>query len=301
MKKTSAYKEKSLCCKFQGKIVIGMGEILQLLKDESIEDHTRIHEIRRSVKKIRAILRLLRDSMGYPVYIRENNFFRDVSRKLSKVRDSEVILKQTESIINHLPSKYKKISSDRIIHELIRQRDELIGLIRDQDETLDVIQAEIQGHVEQIRKIHLKNKSFTAISSGIKRIYRQARKYLKATIHTGDPEMIHCLRKRVRYLWYHLSMLKKSAPKDLKPQIRKLHVISENLGVYRDCRLLLKTLEKNEFFQIHEDASRIIHKNIIHLQEKVLLNAVTQSEKFFTDRPSKFENNILKYFNLSHS
>ncbi len=58
--------------------------VIQICSDENKWDiHKFIHEIRKSFKRIRAVLRLVRDEIGYDNYSRENIFYRDTNRKLS--------------------------------------------------------------------------------------------------------------------------------------------------------------------------------------------------------------------------
>src|SRR4051812_25656576 len=49
-----------------------------------------VHDTRVHFKKIRAVLRLVRDDMGKTVYHLENNYFRDAARPLTKIRDAQV-------------------------------------------------------------------------------------------------------------------------------------------------------------------------------------------------------------------
>ena len=51
-----------------------------------------VHEARKDMKKLRALLRLVRDELGEDVYRRENDCFRDTARTLSGLRDAEVML-----------------------------------------------------------------------------------------------------------------------------------------------------------------------------------------------------------------
>src|SRR4051812_4537805 len=55
-----------------------------------------LHEARKHLKKIRALLRLLRDDLGDRTYRKENRSFRDVGRVLSPRRDAEVLVKTLE-------------------------------------------------------------------------------------------------------------------------------------------------------------------------------------------------------------
>ncbi|MCK4751050.1 MAG: CHAD domain-containing protein, partial [Bacteroidales bacterium] len=54
--------------------------ILGHCEGEQEDMHKSIHEIRKSIKRIRAVLRLIREEIGYSTYYRENVFYRDISR-----------------------------------------------------------------------------------------------------------------------------------------------------------------------------------------------------------------------------
>src|SRR6056297_2955541 len=49
-----------------------------------------VHEIRKSFKRLRAVLRLIRDAIGYSSYHRENIFCRDEAKLISRMRDLTV-------------------------------------------------------------------------------------------------------------------------------------------------------------------------------------------------------------------
>ena len=59
-----------------------------------------VHEARKSCKKIRAILRLVRDHIGSDVYASENRIFRDIGRALSSARDGTVLLETASGASN---------------------------------------------------------------------------------------------------------------------------------------------------------------------------------------------------------
>ena len=54
--------------------------------------HLAVHLTRKRFKRIRAVLRLIRDEIGEAVYQQQNQFYRDASRLLSPVRDSAVLV-----------------------------------------------------------------------------------------------------------------------------------------------------------------------------------------------------------------
>src|SRR5436190_24224574 len=62
------------------------------LRDRGSGEDERVHEVRRSLKKVRALLRLVRDGVGDDHYHRENERVRDAARPLTTVRDAKVLL-----------------------------------------------------------------------------------------------------------------------------------------------------------------------------------------------------------------
>ena len=59
-----------------------------------------IHEARKSVKKVRAILRLMRGELG-DTYAIENRRLRDVARRLSVYRDGTVMIETLDQLGEH--------------------------------------------------------------------------------------------------------------------------------------------------------------------------------------------------------
>src|SRR5215217_6762063 len=59
---------------------------------------TAVHETRKSLKRLRATVRLARDELGDEVYRRENSAFRDAGRRLAGARDSGVLLEALDGL-----------------------------------------------------------------------------------------------------------------------------------------------------------------------------------------------------------
>src|SRR3954451_12630663 len=69
------------------------------LEGHSDEDRgTAVHETRKSLKRVRATVRLARDELGDEAYRRENVAFRDAGRRLGGVRDSQVLLETLDAL-----------------------------------------------------------------------------------------------------------------------------------------------------------------------------------------------------------
>jgi CHAD domain-containing protein len=60
-----------------------------------------VHEARKDIKKTRALLRLVRPTIGKRVYRRENDALREIGLALSGMRDADVLVQTTSSLAEH--------------------------------------------------------------------------------------------------------------------------------------------------------------------------------------------------------
>src|SRR5437762_7941070 len=85
-----------------------MRETSQASRDEAV------HEARRSMKKIRALLRFVRPEIGDGSYSQENACFRDAARPLTEVRDAKILVETMDDLIKHFQEHVEK----RSFHEV---------------------------------------------------------------------------------------------------------------------------------------------------------------------------------------
>src|SRR4051812_27310961 len=60
-----------------------------------------IHNARKRFKKLRSVLRLVRDRLGNKIYRRENYRFRDAARPLTEMRDATVLIETLDNLLSH--------------------------------------------------------------------------------------------------------------------------------------------------------------------------------------------------------
>src|SRR5262245_58184961 len=134
-----------------------------------------VHEARKDMKKLRALLRLVRGELGNEDYRRENSCFRDASARLSGVRDADVMLARLADLeedgLN--PAIVTRLRRALIEHRHALEsdgsadaRDEVVATLR---EARVRISAWPVGH-----------DSFDALEPGIARTYRRGRRDFRA-------------------------------------------------------------------------------------------------------------------------
>jgi len=90
----------------------------QLEPGQPVPDEN-IHTARKSLKKARAVLRLLRDGMSDDVYQAENSGLRDAGRVLSPIRDARSLIDAFDSLHDRYTKELEQVELEplrKILH-----------------------------------------------------------------------------------------------------------------------------------------------------------------------------------------
>ncbi|MBV8588293.1 MAG: CHAD domain-containing protein [Verrucomicrobia bacterium] len=172
-----------------------INSIVDSLADLSPNDEEDIHRIRTSIKRLRALLRLVRPAVDPTFFDRENGRLRTAARLLSFARDAEV----AQETLKTLPVSEK---TDRDAVGLAASGFERqVGPPKDLDRTL----AEVRKRVEQTRRnfhrLELRGTGREIVESGVRKVYRQGRSRMKVAIAQGQDSAFHSWRIRAKNLY----------------------------------------------------------------------------------------------------
>jgi CHAD domain-containing protein len=200
-----------------------------------------IHEARKSIKKTRALLRLLQPKLG-PVYDTWNTRLRDIGLRLSALRDAGVLFET----LSHLEQEYKDELGGRAFASVRR------ALARHKRETerraglaahLARVAAALDSAARRSGKWLLRTDGFPAIASGFEHTFRRGRKALARARKEARPENDHTLRKRVKDHLYHVRLLAAFGDEWLEAYERNLKELDTWLGECHNLVVLREQLE----------------------------------------------------------
>lgn len=195
-------------------------------------DERAIHEVRKSLKKIRAVIHLLRVPLCKD-YETLNGRLRGAAHRLAALRDADVAGKTFRVLRRRYPRELR-VAVDDVTRGLRRHRREAraqsagvparvaVAVRRSQPSTLEAI-----GRVARV----------TTVRAGLIRGYRRARKTMAPLGSTSDAVAFHLWRRRVKDHWYHLRLFEGLHPKPLA-RARQLHRLETWLGDDHDLTLL---------------------------------------------------------------
>jgi CHAD domain-containing protein len=187
-----------------------------------------IHEARKSIKKIRGLMRLLQPELGR-VYRAENTRLRNVGRKLSEVRDATAILEVFDSLVEKHHDALQKDALAAIRRGLEtskRQTEQAVG-IRTAVKRATVALVLIAKHVD---KWTIQKDGFRAIAPGLKKRYQGGRGAMVLARKEDTPESYHEWRKRVKDHWYHVRLLESLWTEVMQAREASLHDLETWLG-----------------------------------------------------------------------
>lgn len=250
-----------------------------------------VHGARKDMKKLRTVLRLLRDELGKKTYRRENARYRDAARALSQTRDAEVKLETLDALAEHgdgLPTE--AVDSWRKI--LDRDREAATNAARDEpavEEAVSLIEAGLRG----IEGWELEGDSWATIDAAVTRTYRRGRRAMKAAEKERGEVGFHEWRKRAKDLWYELRLLSTTWPGPLEATAEEAHELTDLLGDHHDLAVLREDLGERNFA---EGETVALEAAIGRRQEELAAAAFPLGRRLYAERPREFSRRLRRYW-----
>jgi len=248
-----------------------------------------VHETRKDLKKMRAVLRLVRDDLGKENFREENHRYRDAARLLSDVRDADVLEQTIESLRSDFPGDGTTL--DALIYELRADSgadDPATG-----EEHLASAAAAIESAGNLIDSWTLGSDDWTLFENGLRRTYRDGRRGLYRAESDPSVENLHEWRKRVKDLWYQLRLLRNAWSVGLKAQIKETNRLAELLGTNNDLAMLIETLDQRPGGGPDYTDLRLLAEGA---QEGLLAEAIPLGHRIYAEDSRQFAERIGTYW-----
>ncbi|WP_051062288.1 CHAD domain-containing protein [Ilumatobacter nonamiensis] len=205
-------------------------------RSENVEDG--IHECRKRCKRIRGAVRLVRPALADGQYAETNETFRDAARALSPYRDAHALLTTFEELIEGHAEQFVGIDVDPIRAELDRRSRSSTEHLTGDAEPVRIARDLLVAGRSGIDDWRLDSTGWDALGGGLAKTYGRGRRALAVATDAPTPENFHQWRKRVKYSWNHLRILRTSAPTLIEPWADSFKSLSDALGAAHDLAVL---------------------------------------------------------------
>jgi CHAD domain-containing protein len=250
-----------------------------------------VHEARKSFKKIRAVLRLVRPKIGEGAYRRENLCFRDAGRPLTEVRDAKILIESLSGLVEH----FKEHVSGRSFGEVRKALQANLRGVRkrvlDEQNAFEVVGETVRQARERVKDWADVPGKWSSVRDGLREVYRRTRITFQEASADATVEKLHEWRKQSKYLRYQLEVLRPLWPERLGELADEADRMGELLGDDHDLTVLRQPLG-GEPAGDGETLLALIDRRRAELQGEALL----LGGRFFQDRPRAFARRLKGYW-----
>lgn len=252
-----------------------------------------VHFARTSFKKIRAALKLVRDTIDH--YQEENEWFRDRGRVISDLRDASANLEILEQLSEQFKSREHARLFKKLRTELRVYRDELGARKLKKEKILEALETNLQQKIESVPGWPLQINGYSDIRSNLQRSYEQGQEDLDIVASKESPEEIHEFRKKAKYLRYQVDMLNRLWPSVMETLEKEFHRLTDFTGELNDLKNLQQAVRRMNSL-LRPEESKMLGYLIENRQEYLLDQVIKLGSNLYAESPAAFGDRMGSYW-----
>jgi hypothetical protein len=251
-----------------------------------------VHEARKHIKKIRAVLRMFQKDLGKD-YDRQNGRLRTVAHQLSSLRDADASVETMESV----RARYPRLVNASILAGVqrgLQSRRRATAARVDPEHLVPRVERTLKQSAKEMPKRIQQVGGRAAMSAGIIRGYRRARKALARVHATPDDRLFHVWRRRLKDHWYHVRLLEGLNGR-AAIRVRTLNRLETWLGDDHNLVLLRRTILKNPARFGDEKATALVLGCVAKFQASLRRRALRLGDRAFAQKPRLFRKSVERW------
>ena len=253
-----------------------------------------VHDARKCFKRIRGVLRLVRDDIGPERFSQLNALFRDAGRALSDIRTSAVLGETLTKVHERYPDQLSEDEASRLVARLQAHHAALRDDVLPQARLFEQVAAELQRGRALIEQLPLHGDYFPA--AGMARVYARGRSGLKRCQKDPSVPNFHEWRKRVKYLRYHVRIFSPTWPPVLASVTEELVTLSELLGLDHDLADLHRTLTEHPELRLRGPEQGKTVRLIETYRKELEARSFSIGLRVYAEKPDDFVRRMRAYW-----
>lgn len=252
---------------------------------------TSVHEARKSLKRTRALLRLVRPGLGDADFRRANARLRDIARGLSAARDRDVLratLAELAGAATAAPVAKPVLA--KAAARLLAIIDATPAATSGGDglsssrKMADALR-EIETVRREISEIVLQPASFETIVAGLTKSHRVGRKALtRASENPLEAEALHDLRKSAQSYWRQMILIQQAWPEACLARGAAAKQVADLLGRDHDIALLDAALAGPEGQALTATERRALERHCAARHRELRGEALPKAQVLFAEK-----------------
>jgi len=271
-----------------------------------------VHEIRKELKSLRALLQLARGHLVKATRGQENVVLRDAGRTLSGSRDAAALLEALEKLFGT-----QEHPKGEALHPIGAQ---IIGRIRQQlqsEAARSLTHRELRTVSEMLSSMRTRipdwvfatgviQRGSMLLAAGLEHTYRRGRQHYRIVetigMENATDELWHEIRKQAKALGYQLRLLRKIWPSALHAWIDALDEVSDGLGDDHDFALIQQRILQLPFettdTEQQVNGRQALLRTIDRRRQRLKLFSLNRARMIYVEKPARFVERLSVYWEL---
>jgi len=248
------------------------------------ESDEAVHDARRRVKKIRAIVRLVRPVLDKTSRALDPDL-RRVSKLLAPVADGQGVIET----LNELGRRYRQVLPQKTVEALradLLAREQRIDARAKNEHVLQEAKRTLREHRAEVRRWQFSSDGFGAIAEGLKDSVRRARNAMVVAWLHPTAAHHHAWRRYVKNHWFHVRLLEERCGNHLMPLQRRLETLDGVLGEYHNLVLLREVLAGDSNLSERDVAQCL--RVVTRYQRALRQHAQVLGLRVYSEKPRRF-------------
>jgi len=196
----------------------------------------KIHEARKQLNQLLAVLHLIAHDVGRKRRFRVESSLHDVARSLSELRDTTIMLENLRGLHARGVLTSESLAKLGSALEVRWQRGgERVLASSSQRRLLAKALQKARRHIARWSVIH---RGWQAIDAGLRQAYRAGHATMKATLFDPSDDAFHEARKRSKDLLYVMEFLQRMRPRPMRAKAAAARRLADLLGRDHDLAVL---------------------------------------------------------------
>jgi CHAD domain-containing protein len=253
-----------------------------------------IHEVRKEIKKLRALLRLVREKAPRRDYRSAQNALRAAAARLAGLRDASVKLQTLAGLLDKARGRVRRGLFNRFRAGLEKRCRAEANRLWDR-QAAEEVRALLVKVAQRLAELRVEGRGWSVIAPGIEAGYRAGRKTWLAAARHPSADQFHKWRKRAKVQWCQVRLLRRTRPGRLCALATELEELGELLGEAQDL-VVLKQAVRRSRRQIPVAASRSLIR-LIDSRRTVLCSAALElGPRIYAEKPRAFRRRLGRYW-----
>ena len=255
-----------------------LNQVIELCLEENVLPEIKVHEIRKSFKRLNALLKLFPAELQAEVILFRKPM-RSIARQLTSGRESTVNLQLFERLLLETQG-LDEPKNEMLKEKLTQAKEESLLELIEKEKILDDILQLMNSGLKNLLPVLTETNYAVHIFDDILDTFFKSRHLYKPLTFNYNAELYHELRKRMKTLWYQSELEAPGQTEVPGTILEQLHTITDQLGDDHDWYIFLSDL-KQEKYGLSDEGFNRLKSEVQQIQDATLKMLNQNLSEFF--------------------